>query len=199
MSLVRLRGWLAVLALLALAACGAAASVGGGGAAPLPFAGQRVLVLPTRADPDLAPLARRLDAELHFALQERDTTATWLPPSTLRESLARSPGFAPDPAALPADRHLERGDEPVGEALGSVLRRYAALVGSRLVVAPHLLPFAGEGAGGLQLRAAVVDARTGNVLWRGGVRSVLPVDPAAPELAKFAAAWAASLVRVPAP
>lgn len=141
------------------------------GPLPLALSGQRVLVLPVQQLVGLrADQGERLNAELLFALGERDGGVEWVSTAELRRVLQRSPGVARSPESLPADPRLRPGARRVGEALASELRRFAALVDARLVLVPQQVRLeagtTGEGAR-LRLAAALVDARLGDVLWYG--------------------------------
>lgn len=179
--------------LLAIAAgCGARgvpAPAAAGDAQPaMRLEGQRVLVLPVQAAGTDAKLPReQATAELLFALSERSPTTTWVAPAVLERALARSPGYAADPAALPADPLLHHGERHAADPLASELRRYTALADTRLVLLPRRLTVAGSDADTLEFEAAVLDSRTGNVLWLGSAR-VPFVASAVPEALRAAAA-----------
>lgn len=183
-----------IVASLLSAACAVRPPVADPAAAPpLALSGRRILVLPVRAAPDLAQLATRADSEIAFALAERNPAATWIFPPDLRAALRRSPGLAIDPAALPDDPALDRGDAPVGEVLAGPLRRYAALADARLVLLPRLIRGTRDGVAVLRLHAAAIDARTGGVIWRGSAERPESADLPPGALAELAAAWAERL------
>lgn len=127
--------------------------------APAPnFAGQRVLVLPIQggtphdsSSPELVTLLR--------VAQPR---ATWVGGAELDRALARLPGFAADPAALPHDPLVHHGDRRAGEPLASELRRFSALTDARWVLLPREARFVNAPS---RITAALIDARTGAVLW----------------------------------
>lgn len=173
---VRRRAALA-LALL-LAACGGRAPADPArpapavSVAPMDLGGNRVLILPVQASAGL-PVNREVVTEaLVAALTARDTRTLWIEPARLRRSLAMSPGFAPDPAALPNDPYEMHGERRIQGRLADAVRRYMALTEARLVVIPRsavLIP-ADTVPGALprvRLSAAVVDARSGLLVWWG--------------------------------
>lgn len=168
---------------------------------PLSLAGQRVLVLPLQRalDAEAATARERIDAELRFALAERDGAVTWIGADELRRALRGSPGFAPDPGALPDDPLLHHSEARAIEPLAGHLRRYAALTDTRLVVLPRsaaFRPLEGDSAAqrALRLEAAVIDARSGAVLWRGDASGAAAGAPDARAVATAAAELARRLV-----
>ncbi len=160
--------------------------------------GQRVLVLPVQAAGTDAALPReQATAELLFALSERSPATTWVAPAVLERALARSPGYAADPAALPADPLLHHGERHAADPLASELRRYTALADTRLVLLPRRLAVAGAGADTLELEAAVLDSRTGAVLWLGSGRAPYAPSAVAAALRQVAASLAERLLASP--
>lgn len=185
---------IAGLALVA-AGCGTAKPAAPAGApsptvAPMKLSGQRVLVLPLQAASGLSASRDQLTTELIAALSERDAGTTWVAPDALRRTLRMSPGYAPDPGALPADPFVHRGQRIVGGALGGVLRRYGAVTDARLVLVPRDARFVASPAGGgaVRLRAALVDSRSDAVVWWGEVDG--EVRPQADSVATTSAATA---------
>ncbi len=140
-------------------------------APPLRLAGLRLLVLPFQAVSGLpAEMDERLGRELLFALGEREPRATLVAPDVLERALRRSPGFAGDPRALPADPLVHHRVRQAVEPLAGELRRYAALTDVRLVLLPRSAAFsraAGAAEGRVRIDAAVIDARSGDVVWWG--------------------------------
>ena len=122
--------------------------------------GQRVLILPVQASAGLQFTREDVTNELVSALRGRDTRTQWLDPARLRRSLAASPNFAPDPAALPNDRYEVYGERRVQGGLADALRRSMALTEARLVDPDSAPPF-------VRMSAALVDARTGLLVWWG--------------------------------
>jgi hypothetical protein len=166
---------------LALALLASAAACGGGpkpapghvapavAVAPMDLGGQRVLVLPVQASSGLGFHREEMTTELVAALRARDTRTQWIDPARLRRSLASSPNFAPDPGALPNDRYEVHGDRRIQGGLADAVRRYMALTEARLVVIPRsaVLVSPDSAPAFVRMSAAVVDARTGYVVWYG--------------------------------
>lgn len=184
---------------LAVVLAGCAAARGeapGGSSPPLVLTGQRVLVLPVRSDSGVtASVTESLGAELRFALGERDGDVVWISPDQLRATLRRSPGLAPDPGLLPADRLVHGGEARVGGMLAGVLRRYAALANARLVLLPGVdRTISADSVPRLRLGAALIDVRTDGVVWRGSVQGAAPAPGDATGARALAAALAERLL-----
>jgi hypothetical protein len=164
--------------------------------APMDLGGQRVLILPVQASSGLHFTREDVTTELVAALRERDTRTQWIDPARLRRSLAASPNFAPDPAALPNDRYEVYGERRIQGGLADAVRRYMALTEARLVVIPRSATLVSPDSAPafVRLNLAVVDARTGFVVWYGEADGL----PAAPDdralIASAAEAMAARLV-----
>ncbi|HEX2093883.1 MAG TPA: hypothetical protein VHG28_15880 [Longimicrobiaceae bacterium] len=173
----------------------------GPSAPPLRVGGQRILVLPVQATSGLpAEAQQRVGAEILFALGERESRVTWISPEELERALRRSPGFAGDPRNLPADPLMHHRERRAVEPLIGELRRYAALTDARLALLPRSVAFlrhAGADMGRVRLSAALIDTRSGDLVWWGEAEG----DPAAVAdtraLASAAAALAARML-VPA-
>lgn len=137
--------------------------------APMDLGGQRVLILPVQASNGLQFNREQITVELVAALRARDTRTQWIDPARLRRSLASSPNFAPDPAALPNDRYEVYGDRRIQGGLADAVRRYMALTEARLVVIPRsaVLVTSDSVPAFVRMNVAVVDARTGYVVWYG--------------------------------
>lgn len=202
---------LALAVLLAACAGGAPPASAPGAAGPPPPAATvpplrisgRVLVLPFQNVSGLPEEAYgRLGRELLFALGERDSRVKWIAPEELERGLKRSPGFAGDPRALPADPLLHHGERHAVEPLAGELRRYAALTDARVVLLPQSAAWvrpAGAGEGRVRLSAAVIDARTGNVLWWGEAEGDPRPEADTQAVASAAAALASRMVASAAP
>ncbi|HYW11033.1 MAG TPA: hypothetical protein VE871_03725 [Longimicrobium sp.] len=164
-------------ALLAVvtAACGGKAKPAPGqvapavAVAPMDLGGQRVLILPVQASAGLQFTREDVTNELVSALRGRDTRTQWIDPARLRRSLASSPNFAPDPAALPNDRYEMYGQRRIDGGLADAVRRYMALTEARLVVIPRsaVLVSPDSAPAFVRMSAALVDARTGLLVWWG--------------------------------
>jgi hypothetical protein len=137
--------------------------------APMDLGGQRVLILPVQSASGLPFNREIITDEIVAAIRARDTRTQWIDPARLRRSLAQSPTFAPDPAALPNDRYEAYGDRRIQGGLHDAVRRYMALTEARLVVIPRSATLITPEGGGafVRLNAAVVDARTGMLVWWG--------------------------------
>lgn len=159
--------------------------------APMDLGGQRVLILPLQSSAGLHVNREAATVELVAALRERDTRTQWIDPARLRRSLAQSPTFAPDPAALPNDAYRLHGERRIQGPLADAVRRYMALTEARLVVIPRgaTLRTLDDGSVVVRLDAAVVDARTGLVVWFGEAEGT----PGAPESAGLVPTAAAAL------
>lgn len=193
---------LAACALLLLAAaCGGRALAPAGPApptavAPMDLGGQKVLILPLQTSSGLHVNREAATLELVAALRERDTRTQWIDPARLRRSLAQSPTFAPDPAALPNDAYRVHGERRIQGPLADAVRRYMALTEARLVVIPRgasVRPLE-DGRVVVRLDAAVVDARTGQVVWFGEAEGAAGAPEAAGLVPSAAAALAARMV-----
>lgn len=192
----------ALLAVLAAGACGGGKKTPPGrpapavAVAPMDLGGQRVLILPVQASAGLSFNREAVTEELVAALRARDTRTQWIDPARLRRSLASSPNFAPDPAALPNDRYEVYGERRIQGGLADAVRRYMALTEARLVVIPRsaVLVSPDSAPAFVRMSTAVVDARTGYVVWHGEADG----QPAAAEdralIATAAQAMAARLV-----
>ena len=190
-------------ALLLLAACGGrrpdpAVPAPPVAVAPMDLGGQRVLVLPLQQAAGLPVNREEVGVEIVAALRDRDTRTQWIDPARLRRTLSQSPGFAQDPGALPNDRYDVHGERRVQGPLADALRRYMALTEARLVVIPRSggVRALEDGRVVVRLNAAVVDARTGLVVWFGEAEGA-PGAPADPALVPSAAAALAERMVVP--
>lgn len=169
----RARRTFALACALALSACGAKPPAAQGPAAPVAVApmdlgGQKVLILPIQASSGLGFNREDMTTELVAALQARDSRTQWVTPERLRRSLRQSPNFAPDPAALPNDPYMVNGTRRIGGALWNAVRRYMALTEARVVIIPRTASMVTDSAGArVRMNTAVVDARTGVVVWFG--------------------------------
>ncbi|HEY0019362.1 MAG TPA: hypothetical protein VGC13_23880 [Longimicrobium sp.] len=166
--------------------------------APMDLGGQRVLILPVQASSGLPFNREIITDEIVAAIHARDTRTQWIDPARLRRTLAGSPNFAPDPAALPNDRYEAYGARRIQGGLHDAVRRYMALTEARLVVIPRsaTLVTPDSGAAFVRLSAAVVDARTGMLVWWGEADGA-PGDPADRALVTSAATALAVRLLIP--
>ncbi len=189
---------------LSAASCGGKKPPPGGiqpatAVAPMDLGGQRVLILPVQSASGLPFNREIVTEEIVAAIRARDTRTQWIDPARLRRTLAGSPTFAPDPAALPNDRYEVHGQRRIQGGLADAVRRYMALTEARLVVIPRsavlITPDSGGGAF-VRLNAAVVDARTGFVVWWGEADG-RPAEPGDRALITSAAVALAARLLVP--
>jgi hypothetical protein len=165
--------------------------------AAMDLAGQKVLVMPAQAVSGIPQHRDDVTREVLFALGERDTRTQWIAPERLRAALLRAPGFAEDPDALPAESFQHHRERYMQGALGSLVRRYSALMDARLVLIPQSaqwLPAPGGATGVIRISAVVVDARSSNVVWYGEADGQPRPTPDAAALATAAASLAAAMV-----
>lgn len=167
------RRLIVLAAMLALPACGGKKPAPAGpppptAVAPMDLGGQQVVILPVQQSTGVGFNREQITAEIVTALQARDSVTRWITPDRLRHLLRQSPGYAPDPAALPNDSYQSHGERRVAGALADPIRRYAALTRARLVVIPRTAAAISDSTGSrVRLTAAVVDARTGLLVWWG--------------------------------
>jgi hypothetical protein len=129
--------------------------------------GQRVMVLPFQL--------RRgghadVDAEFLFALRSRPVAAEWMGPGELQDALARNPGTGVRLDALNVQPFLMGEVRRIGDPLFGELYRLGTLLDARLAVLPvevRSRPEGDEGDRVVEAGAAVLDTRTGHVLWYG--------------------------------
>lgn len=161
-----------------------------GGPAPEPspgpglLRGQTVLVLPVQyvssgsarlaGTAGTGEAARQADAEIAFALSELDARVGWVFPDRQADVLRQRPSVEVDPFALSADEVREggRGMRRIRDPLYGEIRAMAALFDARFALWPLELSYeeAASGDGRLAIRALLLDARGGDVMWRGTVR-----------------------------
>jgi hypothetical protein len=158
---------------LVLGGCGRKAAAPAGpppatSVAPMDLGGQQVLILPVQASSGVGFNRDEITAEIVAALQTRDARTQWIAPDRLRRLLRQSPSYAPDPGALANDPYVHHGDRRIMGPLADAVRRYAALTEARLVVIPRGAATIADSAGSrVRLTAAVVDSRTGALVWWG--------------------------------
>lgn len=161
--------WLA-LALTGVAASGCATSepprAGDVVGAVPDLQGHRVLVLPVQS---VRGVGGPADAELAFALSQRGPRIDWVLPDETREVLGRNPSIQVTPDRLPVGIFQQREVRRIGDPLYGDLRRLAALTDAVVALLPLELRPApdtlGTGAAGLEVKATLVDIRSGDVFW----------------------------------
>ncbi len=129
--------------------------------------GQRVMVLPFQLREGAVADA---DAELAFALQGRGAAVEWILPAEIRASLRASPALDAPLEGLPVGVFLRTEVERLGDPVYGVLRRLGAVTGADLAVLPVAVVRHGPGdetPAGVRVNAALMDVRTGRVVWYG--------------------------------
>ncbi|HSU13267.1 hypothetical protein [Longimicrobium sp.] len=163
---------------------------------PMDISGQKVLVLPVQSVSGIPQTRADATREALFALAERNARVRWVDPDMLRSALRRSPGYADDPDFLPSDAFRHHHERYVVEPLGGLLRRYSALMDTRMALilqSAEWLP-AAAGGGAVRMAAVVVDTRTGNVVWYGEADGANRPEPDAAALASAASALAGRML-----
>jgi hypothetical protein len=181
----------AALALVALVGCAGRASApptAGYERGGLPdLRGARVLLLPlqlrTGGHADF-------DRELEYALRQRGGP-DWVAPGAIREILERSPGTGILIDQLPVRPFLAGELLRVGDPLFGDLYRLGALAGASWALLPVESKARAEGSSeAIEVSAAVLDVRTGNVVWFGVVQGTPGVPGALATSASAAEALA---------
>lgn len=130
--------------------------------------GRTVMVLPVQA---VGRVGGDPDAELAFALQSRMDRVDWVMPEALRGAVKASPSLDVRLEGLPVGMFLRTEVERVGDPLFGILRRLGALTGGEAALIPvqvgYLADPAGAGEGTARVTAALLDVRSGYVLWFG--------------------------------
>ncbi len=182
-STIREAHTLLVLVLSAgLAACRGHAPVpepGSAQTAAPDLRGSTVMVLPFQ-QPGTVP--GDVDAELAFGLTSRGEGVTWVLPSRLQEAMDRSPGLGTRIRGLNVAVFTAAEVKRVGDPLFGDLLRLGSLVNAEVALVP-IRAWVHPGEPGLRVRlsAALIQVRTGRVLWFGieEGESLDPEDPRA--------------------
>lgn len=133
---------------------------------PPDLRGDRVILLPFQR---VIGVDGDLGAELAFALKARGPRVAWVAPAELETALERSPGLDARTRDLPVDDFLAGEIRRIGDPLFGDLRRLGAVANADYALLPiqaALEPSQG-GGGAVRLWAAVIEVRTGQVLWFG--------------------------------
>lgn len=137
-----------------------------------------MLLFPLQAGADAGS---EVDAELHFALREAGPSVEWLAGAELDEIAGRAGRLGADPRNLPVGI-FEMGEvERVGDPLFGAFYRLAAMTDASYA----LLPISAQtrtdanGRARTSLNAALLDPRSGRVLWQGIVEGE-PGEPGSP-------------------
>lgn len=162
------RGASALVALL-LSGCagtGAPPEAGGSQGTPPDLRGRRVMVLPVQQQ---AGFTGTVDAELAFQLRDREPAVEWVMPDAIQERLDRSPGIQAEIRGLPVGVFQQAEVRRIGDPLYGQLRRMSALVDAPVALLPVRAATrpVGDGEVVIRLLAALVDVRSGRVLWFG--------------------------------
>jgi hypothetical protein len=162
------RGGLIALVLMGSGCAGQAAppEPGTSQGAPPDLRGRRVMVLPVQ---DIRGVVGDADAELAFGLRGRGSSVDWILPDRLEGALARAPGLDTRVHGLAVGAFSAAEVRRVGDPLYGELRRLAALVDAEAALLPvwaEAVTVPGEGTA-VRFAVAVVDVRTGRVLWFG--------------------------------
>lgn len=129
--------------------------------------GQKVMVLPFQLRQGAVSDA---DAELAFALAGRGAAVDWILPGEIRESLRASPALDAPLEGLPVEVFLRTQVDRLGDPVFGVLRRLGAVTGADLALLPVAVVAHGDEAeapAGVRVNAALMDVRTGRVVWYG--------------------------------
>ena len=165
-----LRTATAVALAVGLTACmgrAAAPEPGTSQGTPPDLRGSRVMVLPVQ---DVRGVAGDSDAEIAFALQDREPGVTWVLPRRIQESLDRSPGMNGRIHGLSVGAFSAGEVRRIGDPLYGDLRRLGALVDADVALIPLWAAQVADSAGTtVRLSATLIQVRTGRVLWFGMV------------------------------
>lgn len=126
---------------------------------------ERVLLLPVQL---LRGGHGAFDQELAFALRSRGRGGDWVDAATIIESVRRSPELGVELDRLPIRPFLQAEVRRVGDPLFGDLYRLGVFLNARIAVLPVELRERPEGEGAaVEVVAALLDLRTGQVLWHG--------------------------------
>jgi hypothetical protein len=174
-------------------------------AAPLPLAslsGANTLLLTVGAlvftdsaaglGAERTSLLEAANAALDTALRRDAREVTWQGLPEQRRAVRRNPTMGVDPDRLPTAELVGSRVDAVPDPLWSQLRTLSALTGARYAVVPAAVQISGRpGAYAASYVLVAVDARTGQVAWRGRSTGRAAATPQA-ALALAAAAAAPS-------
>lgn len=183
-----MRGAIPVLALVITAvACG---SAGSPAPAPSSLDGQRIMLFPVRTtDPP------QLDAELAYWLQDRGPAIHWMLPDDLQRVVDRAPAWRVTLSDLPRVVAGPRGARRLVDPTYGEVRRIGAMVDAPLALLPvEVRAVEVDGTPALELVAALVDIRGGQVLWLHTVRGVATPGASGSAATAVAAALARALM-----
>ena len=162
-----------VLAAVAASACGGGATVEPGQPPtygfPPDLRGTSVMVFPVQMG-GTQETRESMDREVAFAIREADLE--WLLPEDLERAGQRSPGVEIRTTGLPVGAFLQREVKRIGEPLFGYLIRLSGLTGAPVALIPVASQSeAVESSGDVEwsVATAVIDARSGRVVWYGTV------------------------------
>lgn len=123
-----------------------------------------------------------VDSELAFALATRGAGTSLIFPDEIESALERAPSLDARLTDLPTQVFLRAEVERIGDPLYGILRRLSALTDAQaalLPVAAAYRPPTDSLPGAAELAAALVEVRSGRVLWFGVVEGTEgePGDP----------------------
>jgi hypothetical protein len=108
--------------------------------------------------------------EIEYALRTRTSGGGWILPAELREVLRANPGTQIGVDALPVDIFLSRQVQRIGDPLFGDLYRLGVLTNSTYALLPiqaRSQPAEGASEAVVEIVAAILDVRSGRVLWYG--------------------------------
>jgi len=109
-----------------------------------------------------------VDAELAFMLRSRGEGVTWVLPPRLQEAVDRSPGLGARIRGLSVGAFSGAEVKRVGDPLFGDLLRLGSLVNAEVALVPiRAWVHSGESGPRVRLSAALIQVRTGRVLWYG--------------------------------
>jgi hypothetical protein len=163
--------------------------------------GQRVIVFPVQRNFGIDGNAT---AELSFALQGPGAGPEWLLPAELERTLARSPALNAPLENLPVDVFLRAEVNRIGDPIYGVLRRIGAVTDANLALMPVAVRagapstdsagVAVDGPTAAEFVAALIEVRSGRILWFGIEAGRPAADDDPRRLASAAEALALRLV-----
>ncbi|MEM7416741.1 MAG: hypothetical protein AAF389_14645 [Gemmatimonadota bacterium] len=136
---------------------------------PPDLRGTRVIVLPVQQN---LGVPGDVDAEVAFALRSKTEDIEWVWEEEVQRILQRSPAIQAQTRGLPVGSFLVAEVDRVGDPLFGQLRRMSGLVDGGAVLLPvqASLGPAGDVEGAaprVRLHAALIEPRTGRVVWYG--------------------------------
>lgn len=141
-------------------------------APPPSMIGASVMLLPAQPGPG-GGIAREpvpgFDGELAFWLAERAPRVSWVFPEEIERILARSPSIEIDLHALAVSSFHVAQVRNIGDPLFGDLNRLGALTDTRVALVPVAAGWVADeaGSGTVRISLALIDNRTGRVIWYG--------------------------------